>query len=128
VLTQDTTPFETWRRNNGGFDALIRFVGPVLTASIAAALFLFCWYGWTKRRYLAKARKHPQDLVVTAGPDIAEVVGREEIAQVIAERLRERDTRSPICPSVVSESGKPPSWCGSPNCWPASVPSPCRSG
>ncbi|CAM5713559.1 hypothetical protein SALBM311S_13026 [Streptomyces alboniger] len=31
----------------------------------------------------------------TAGPDTAEIVGREEIAQVIAERLRERDTRRP---------------------------------
>lgn len=78
-----------------GFDGISRVLGPVLAASLAAAFFLFAWYSWTKHRYLAKARRRPQDLVVTAGPDIAEIVGREEVAQVIAQRLRERDTRRP---------------------------------
>ncbi|EMF00881.1 ATP-binding protein [Streptomyces mobaraensis NBRC 13819 = DSM 40847] len=95
VVTGQTTPFETWRKGNAGFDALIRFVGPVLTAGIASAAFLFCWYGWTKRRYLAKARRTPHELVPTAGPDTAEIVGRQEVAQVIAERLRDRATRRP---------------------------------
>jgi hypothetical protein len=96
LVTHDTTAFEKWRKGNEGFDVLVRFVGPVLTASLAAALFLFCWYGWTKRRYLAKARKHPRELVLTAGPDVAaDIVGREEVAQVIAQRLREHDTRRP---------------------------------
>ncbi|MGK5637190.1 ATP-binding protein [Streptomyces sp. URMC 126] len=95
VITGHTTPFETWRKGNAGFDALIRFVGPVLTAGIASAAFLFCWYGWTKRRYLAKARRRPHELVPTAGPDTAEIVGRQEVAQVIAERLRDRATRRP---------------------------------
>ncbi|MGP3980414.1 NACHT domain-containing protein [Streptomyces sp. KR80] len=95
VATGETTPFETWRKENAGFDTLIRFVGPVLTAGIATALFLFLWYSWTKRRYLAKARKAPEELVLTAGPDIAEIVGRQELAQVIAQRLRDRSTRRP---------------------------------
>ncbi|GGN88523.1 hypothetical protein GCM10011579_082370 [Streptomyces albiflavescens] len=95
LVTHQTTPFETWRDDNAGFEAVIRFVGPILTASIAATLFLFGWYSWTKRRYLAKARRRPRELVLTAGPDIAEIVGREEVAQVIAQRLRERDTRRP---------------------------------
>lgn len=95
VITSTTTGFEEWRQDSEGFDAVMRFVGPVLGASIAATLFLFWWYRWTKRRYLAKARDDPHGLVLTAGPDTAEIVGREEIAQVIAERLRERDTRRP---------------------------------
>ncbi|MGW2462427.1 ATP-binding protein [Streptomyces sp. NPDC001761] len=95
LVTHHTTRFETWRKDNAGFDALLRFVGPVLSASIAAALFLFFWYWWTKRRYLAKARRQPRKLVPTAGPDIAEIVGREEIARVIAQRLRQRETRRP---------------------------------
>ncbi|MER5939150.1 ATP-binding protein [Streptomyces sp. NPDC001928] len=95
VITSNTTPFEKWRQGNEGFDTVMRFVGPVLAASLAAALFLFWWYRWTKRRYLAKARGDPHRLVLTAGPDAAEIVGREEIAQVIAERLRDRDTRRP---------------------------------
>lgn len=94
LISNESTGFEDLRKN-GGFDALLRFVGPVLTASIAAALFLFWWYSWSKRRYLTKARKDPGGLVLTAGPETAEIVGREEIAQVIAQRLRERKTRRP---------------------------------
>jgi hypothetical protein len=96
LFTQHTTPFEEWRKSaSTGFDTVLRFVGPLLAASVAAATFLFVWYHWTKRRYLAKARKHPSKLVRTAGPDIAEIVGREEVARVIAQRLRQRDTRRP---------------------------------
>lgn len=95
VISGETTGFEQWRQDNHGFDTVMRFLGPVLAASLAAALFLFWWYRWTKRRYLAKARDDPHRLVLTAGPDATEIVGREEIAQVIAERLRERDTRRP---------------------------------
>ncbi|MGW3117318.1 ATP-binding protein [Streptomyces sp. NPDC001107] len=89
-----STGFEHLRQSKG-FDAVQMFVGPVLTASLAAALFLFWWYSWTKRRYLAKARGDPRGLMPTAGQDAAEIVGREEVVQVIAERLRERDTRRP---------------------------------
>ncbi|MFF9161692.1 ATP-binding protein [Streptomyces longwoodensis] len=95
LITSRTTGFEKWRQNNEGFDTLLRFIGPVLTASIAAAIFLFCWYSWTKHRYSVKARRNPQELVLTAGPDVAEIVGREEVAQVIAQRLRNRETRRP---------------------------------
>ncbi|MGW1613457.1 hypothetical protein ACWCQZ_29305 [Streptomyces sp. NPDC002285] len=95
LISSNTTGFERWRQGNPGFETVLRFVGPVLAASIAATLFLFWWYRWTKRRYLAKARDDPHRLVLTAGPDTAEIVGREEIAQVIAERLRERATRRP---------------------------------
>lgn len=95
LVTNDTTSFEKWRQGNEGFDTVMKFLGPVLAASIAAALFLFWWYRWTRRRYLAKALRDPRRLVPTAGYDTAEIVGREDIAQVIAERLRERDTRRP---------------------------------
>jgi len=95
LVEHHSTRFEKWRQSNQGFDALLRFVGPVLTASIAAALFLFWWYAWTKRRYLVKARSDPHKLVLTAGQEAAGIVGREEVAQVIAERLRDRDTRRP---------------------------------
>ncbi|AOR32165.1 hypothetical protein BFF78_14815 [Streptomyces fodineus] len=96
LVTHHTTLFEQWRkRSSTGFDSVLRFVGPLLAASVAAAFFLFFWYSWSKRRYVAKARRHPRKLVLTAGPDMAEVVGREEIARVIAQRLRQRETRRP---------------------------------
>ncbi|MET9895914.1 ATP-binding protein [Streptomyces sp. NPDC006465] len=95
LITHQTTGFENWRQGNQGFETVFKFVGPILAASIAATLFLFWWYRWTKRRYLTKALRDPHKLVPTAGHDTAEIVGREEIAQVIAERLRERATRRP---------------------------------
>ncbi|MCC3778452.1 ATP-binding protein [Streptomyces sp. UNOB3_S3] len=95
LVRHTTTDFEKWQKGDAGFNALMRFVGPFLVAGLVTAVFLFWWYRWTKRRYLAKARKNPQDLVLTAGPDTAEVVGRQEIAQVIAQRLRDRATRRP---------------------------------
>ncbi|MFG2127711.1 NACHT domain-containing protein [Streptomyces sp. NPDC048751] len=94
LITGKSTGFEHLRKS-GGLDALFQFVGPVLTASIAAALFLFCWYAWTKRRYLAKASRRPGRLVLTVGQDTGDIVGRDEVAEVIAERLRDRDTRRP---------------------------------
>ncbi|MEV0696127.1 NACHT domain-containing protein, partial [Streptomyces sp. NPDC050388] len=96
LFTHHTTPFEEWRkRANTGFDSVLRFLGPLLAASVAAAVFLLFWYRWTKGRYLAKARRHPHKLVRTAGPDISEIVGREEVVRVIAQRLRQRETRRP---------------------------------
>ncbi|MDQ0686175.1 hypothetical protein QF032_005178 [Streptomyces achromogenes] len=95
LITQHTTRFEKWRKDNEGFEIVLKVVGPVLAASIAAALFLFWWYRWTKRRYLTKALRDPRGLVPTAGYDTREIVGREDISQVIAERLRDRDTRRP---------------------------------
>lgn len=95
VITNETTGFEKWRDGNDGFETLLRFIGPVLAAGIVTAIFLFLWYAWTKRRYTAKARKNAAELVPTAGPHLGEIVGRQEIAQVIAQRLRERSTRRP---------------------------------
>ncbi|WP_460069344.1 NACHT domain-containing protein [Streptomyces sp. YKOK-I1] len=90
-----STSFDDWLKDKKGVETLLNLLGPVLTASIAAALFLFCWYSWTKHRYLAKVRKDPRRLVLTAGQDIAGIVGREAIAEVIAQRLRDRNTRRP---------------------------------
>ncbi|MFF9028070.1 NACHT domain-containing protein [Streptomyces iakyrus] len=94
VVSGRKTTVEEWQQDPG-VEALVRFVGPVLTASVAAALFLFWWYSWNKRRYLIKARKDPHGLVLTSGHDDTHIVGREELAQVIAQRLRERNTRRP---------------------------------
>ncbi|GAA0399996.1 ATP-binding protein [Streptomyces luteireticuli] len=91
----EETPLQKWSHDHIGFEDSFRFVGPVLFAGFIGATFLFWWYGWTKRRYLTKARGQPHDLVLTAGPQTKEVVGRQEIAQVIAERLRDRATRRP---------------------------------
>ncbi|WP_372406030.1 ATP-binding protein [Streptomyces luteireticuli] len=89
------TGLEEWDKNHPGFDDTLRFIGPVLFGGLITAIFLFFWYGWTKRRYLTKACREPHDLVLTAGPQTKEVVGRQEIAQVIAQRLRDRATRRP---------------------------------
>ncbi|MFI9310671.1 ATP-binding protein [Streptomyces triculaminicus] len=95
MIRGKSTWFEDWQKGNSGFATVIRFVGPFLLVGLATAIFLFCWYSWTKRRYLRKARRKPHELVPTAGPNTDEVVGRQEITQVIAQRLRDRNTRRP---------------------------------
>lgn len=95
MIVDDQTSFEKWHHDHIGFDDSFRFFGPVLFAGVVTGIFLFCWYGWTKRRYLTKARRKPHELVLTAGPQTKDVVGRQEIAQVIAQRLGDRATRRP---------------------------------
>ncbi|MFD5129998.1 hypothetical protein [Streptomyces olindensis] len=77
LIADESTGFADLNKTTG-LETVVRFVGPVLTASVAAALFLFCWYSWMKRRYLAKARRHPRRRVLTAGSEIAEIIGCEE--------------------------------------------------
>ncbi|WP_327185019.1 hypothetical protein [Streptomyces sp. NBC_01334] len=66
-VTHDTTGFGQGRQGSQGFDTVFKFVGPIRAASIAAALFLFRWYRWTKRRCLTRAMRDPRRLVPTAG-------------------------------------------------------------
>ncbi|MFF1725446.1 NACHT domain-containing protein [Streptomyces sviceus] len=77
------------------FDVVSHIVGPVLTGSLLLAFFLIYWYHRTKEPLAAKARTRPHDLVPTAGTLVNQIVGRRELAQVIAQTLRNRKTRKP---------------------------------
>ncbi|GAA3167796.1 hypothetical protein GCM10010451_15130 [Streptomyces virens] len=82
-------------RTSSWFTTLFGFVGPVLTASLILAVFLFFWYRKVKKPLIKKARTKPHELVPTAGTLVDRIVGRHELAQVLAQALRNRSTRKP---------------------------------
>ncbi|MFI0901231.1 ATP-binding protein [Streptomyces sp. NPDC020983] len=80
---------ETW------FSTLIGYLGPFLVAAFVLTLFLLYWFHRTKRPLVRKARTAPHELVPTSGTLVDRIVGRHELAQVIAQTLRDRRTRKP---------------------------------
>jgi hypothetical protein len=67
----------------------------LLSIALASVVFLF-WRFWrTDRRYRARARQHPRDLVPTAGPIFGTIVGRDDLCRVLMEDLRDRDSGRP---------------------------------
>jgi hypothetical protein len=67
----------------------------VLSIALASIVFLF-WRFWrVQRRYLRKARKHPRDLVPTAGAIFGDIVGRDDLCRVVMEDLRTRGSGRP---------------------------------
>ena len=75
--------------------AFAGFIVPILSLALAFAAFL-AWRYWRIRRlYNARARKHPQALVPTAGRIIGKVVGRDPLCSAIMEDQHRRDGRMP---------------------------------
>jgi hypothetical protein len=75
--------------------ALSGFVTSLLSIALASAVFLLWRLQRVRHRYRAKARQRPGELVPTAGTFLGEIVGRDELCQVVMEDLRDRDTRRP---------------------------------
>ncbi|MGX4733980.1 ATP-binding protein [Kitasatospora griseola] len=78
-------------QNSNWFGTIV----PFLLTAFGVTVFLLVGYRWTRKPVVVKARKRPQDLVPTAGTIIDEIVGRDELSQVIAQTLRNRRTRRP---------------------------------
>ena len=70
-------------------------LGPLLSLALASALFLLVRLWLVSRPYMRKAREEPQHVVQTAGSMIGEVVGRDELCQVLIEDLRDPGIRRP---------------------------------
>jgi hypothetical protein len=66
---------------------------PLLTIAFASAAFLFFRLSRVRKGYRRRAKKHPRDLVPTAGRILERVVGRDELCYVITDNLVERQTR-----------------------------------
>jgi len=73
----------------------VGFLIPLLSVALASAIFLFYRLRHVTSPVVRKAKSSPQDLVETATPDIGEIVGRDELCQVIMEDLHNPDTRRP---------------------------------
>jgi hypothetical protein len=76
-------------------DALAGILLPLSSLALASAVFLLYRHSRVHRPFVRKAREKPREIVQTAGSIIGEVVGRDELCQVMIEDLRDRDTRRP---------------------------------
>jgi hypothetical protein len=68
---------------------------PLLLVAAASAVFLFYRLRHVTSPVVKKARRSPQDLVETATPNTHNIVGRNELCQVMMEDIRHRDIRRP---------------------------------
>ncbi|MFC7988028.1 ATP-binding protein [Streptomyces pilosus] len=93
--SQDEKSWFNGVRKAAWFTTVLGFVSPVLTGALILAFFLLYWYHKAKRPLIRKARTRPHDLVPTAGTLVDRIVGRRELAQVMAQTLRNRKTRKP---------------------------------
>jgi hypothetical protein len=76
-------------------DVLTGIFLPILTLALASLVFLSFRLSSVHWPYVKKARQHPQELVQTAGSIIGEVVGRDQLCQVIIEDLLAKKARRP---------------------------------
>jgi hypothetical protein len=76
-------------------DALAGILLPLSSLALASAVFLLYRHSRVHRPFVRKAREKPRQVVQTAGSIIGQVVGRDELCQVMIEDLRDRDARRP---------------------------------
>jgi hypothetical protein len=75
--------------------ALTGFVVSWLSVAAASVIFLFLRLQVVVRPYKRRARTKPSELVPTAGSIVGDVVGRDELCDVIIDDLRNSDDRRP---------------------------------
>jgi hypothetical protein len=75
--------------------AITGFLTSVASIALASVLFLLFRLWRAVRRYRKRARIYARDIVPTAGGLIGDIVGREELCQVIMADLHDRKTRRP---------------------------------
>ena len=73
----------------------VGFLIPLLSVALASAVFLFYRLWFVKSPVVKKAKSSPGELVETAPRNIGDIVGRNELCQVIMEDVRDRDIRRP---------------------------------
>jgi NACHT domain len=76
-------------------DVLTGILLPILTLALASLVFLSFRLSSVHSPYVKKARQNPRELVPTAGSIIGEVVGRDQLCQVIIDDLLTREARRP---------------------------------
>jgi NACHT domain len=68
---------------------------PVLSIAVASAIFLLFRLRHVRRPYVRRAKDNARDVVPSAGSVIGEVVGRDELCNVIIDDVRDPHTRRP---------------------------------
>lgn len=80
-------------RTNFSCSVLAGTLGPLLSLALASALFLLVRLWIVGRPYMQRARVESHNVVQTAGSMIGEVVGRDELCNVMIEDLRDSAIR-----------------------------------
>jgi hypothetical protein len=75
--------------------AVAATLGPVFSLALATALFLVVRLRMVRGPYLRMAMERPREVVPTAGSIIGEIVGRDELCNVIIADTRDPRTRRP---------------------------------
>jgi len=75
--------------------ALIGFVVPWLSVALATALFLSGRFWFVPLQRKKRSRSAPHEMVPTAGAIAGQVVGRDELCNVVMESVQEREGRRP---------------------------------
>jgi hypothetical protein len=76
-------------------DVLTGILLPILTLALASLVFLSFRLSSVHWPYVKKARQNPREVVPTAGSILGEVVGRDQLCQVIIDDLLTREARRP---------------------------------
>ena len=76
-------------------DALAGILLPISSLALATTVFLLYRHARVHRPFVRTARERPREVVQTAGSIIGEVVGRDELCQVMIDDLRDRGSRRP---------------------------------
>ena len=86
-------PVVHWLPNDGWQQALTAL--GLSAATVVAAMYFVVWrFRRARRRYLRKAKKHPDEMV-KPGTIIDRVVGRDELCDSLVNDLRDREQRRP---------------------------------
>ncbi|SCL26181.1 hypothetical protein [Micromonospora inyonensis] len=75
---------------------LAQFFSPLIGAALGLALFYVLSKQRVHRWYNRRARASATALVATADPSVDRVVGRDELCEVLIERIRDPQVRSPV--------------------------------
>jgi hypothetical protein len=99
VVTHDRHPGidieQTCKSADFSCSAVAGIAGPLFSLALASAAFLVFRLRRVRGPYVRTARKRPRDSVPTAGRILDEVVGRDELCNVIIADLLHRATRRP---------------------------------
>src|SRR5512132_2306206 len=76
-------------------DSLAGILLPISSLALASTVFLLYRHTRVHRPFVRMARDKPREVVQTAGSLIGQVVGRDELCQVMIDDLRDRGTRRP---------------------------------
>ncbi|MEU1842802.1 ATP-binding protein [Micromonospora sediminicola] len=88
--------FCTGAADQGQCKKISDFLGKILAVAIAFVGFYLLTFVRVYRRYQRIARERPEQLVSTSNDTLTDIVGRDELCEVLIERIRDPEVRCPM--------------------------------